>query len=131
VSEQQKLSSLANSIWITRKARIQAEKRLLANAVHSQAILFWYSFISVAISIYYLKFNPSSEYASISWVIFSVLVLCVSCFINGFKFESRAGLIKECYETLGELQQRAKVAEANAPESEIRIISQEYKKQKC
>ncbi|MBS9424124.1 MULTISPECIES: SLATT domain-containing protein [Photorhabdus] len=110
-----------NNIWWTRKARIQAEKRLLSNAFQSQLILFWYSFFGVAISIYYLKFSDNSDLAGVTWVIYSVLSLCMSGFITGLSFKERAGLIKECYETLNSLYQKAK-----KPNADIEKIAVEY-----
>lgn len=124
MSEGNQYSSLETRIWWTRKARIQAEKRLLFFARQSQALLLWYSFISVIASIYYLKYNSSSEYASIAWVVFSVLTLCMSCFINGFRFEERAGLIKECYEALCTLHEKAKDSNSESTQ----YILDDYKK---
>ena len=101
--------SFSDNVWWTRKARIQTEKRLLSNALQSQILLFWYSFVSVAVSIYYLKFATEvskNKIAGITWVIYSVLVLCISSFINGLSFKERAGLIKECYETLNGFYQK-------------------------
>jgi len=103
--------AFSDNVWWTRKARIQAEKRLLSNAFQSQLLLLWYSFSGVASAVYYLKTaSPSgaSEISGIAWVVFSVLVLCVSGFINGLSFKERAGLIKECYETLNGLYQKSK-----------------------
>jgi len=107
---------LSDNIWWTRKARIQAEKRLLANAFQTQILLLWYSFFSVAISIYYLQFAVKNNYAGISWVVFSVLVLCISGFINGLNFKERAALIKECYETLNGLYHKANETDSNLPD---------------
>jgi hypothetical protein len=101
----------SDKVWWTRKARIQAEKRLLSNAFQSQVLLLWYSFSSVASAVYYLKAvgaTNTSEISGIAWVVFSVLVLCISGFINGLSFKERAGLIKECYETLNGLYQKSK-----------------------
>ncbi len=94
--------ALADNIWWTRKARIQTEKRLLSNALQSQILLLWYSFFSVSVSIYYLK-NPQNGIESISWVVYSVLLLCISGFINGLSFKERASLVKECYESLNSI----------------------------
>ncbi len=104
--------ALADNIWWTRKARIQTEKRLLSNAFHSQVILLWYSFFSVAVSVYYLK-NPQNGIESISWVVYSVLVLCISGFINGLSFKERANLIKECYESLNSIMYQASMPNAD------------------
>ncbi|WP_419571498.1 SLATT domain-containing protein [Rheinheimera sp.] len=98
--------ALADNIWWTRKARIQTEKRLLSNAFQSQVILLWYSFFSVAVSVYYLK-NPQNGTEAISWIVYSVLVLCISGFINGLSFKERASLVKECYESLNSIMHQA------------------------
>jgi hypothetical protein len=103
--------AFSDNVWWTRKARIQAEKRLLSNAFQSQILLLWYSFCSVASAVYYLAADSSSdasEISGIAWVVFSVLVLCISGFINGLSFKERSGLIKECYETLHGLYQKSK-----------------------
>jgi hypothetical protein len=108
--------AFSDNVWWTRKSRIQTEKRLLANAFQSQILLLWYSFSGVAASIYYLQFETNSETINlpgISWVVYSVLVLCISGFINGLSFKERAGLIKECYETLNGFYQKAKLANAD------------------
>ncbi|TOE66105.1 hypothetical protein CGJ38_24225, partial [Vibrio parahaemolyticus] len=72
---------LSNGIWWTRQTRIRTERRLLSNAFHSQVILFWYSFYSVAVSIHYLD-TTSDPNVNKYWLIYSVLVLVVSGFIN-------------------------------------------------
>ena len=100
--------AIADNIWWTRKARIQTEKRLLSNSRHAQLLLLWYSFVSVGASVYYLQFNSHSEYANIAWVVFSVLVLCVSGFINGLSYKERAAIIKDSYESLNSLYRKAK-----------------------
>ena len=97
------MTSLSNNIWWTRKARIRTEKRLLKSAFHSQVLLLWYSFIGTAVAIYNLKITTNSELDNITWVVFSILILCISGFINGLSFKERAGLIKECYESLHKL----------------------------
>ncbi|MEW5547720.1 SLATT domain-containing protein [Pseudomonas soli] len=110
----------ADNIWWTRKARIQAEKRLLANAFQAQLLLIWYSFLSAAVSIYYLK-ATASNFANVSWVAFSVLILSISGFINGLSYKERANLIKECYESLQDLY-----ALAIKPDADIQNISIRY-----
>lgn len=112
--------ALADNIWWTRKARIQTEKRLLSNAFHSQVILLWYSFFSVAVSVYYLK-NPQNGIEAISWVVYSVLVLCISGFINGLSFKERANLIKECYESLNSIMHQA-----SKPNADLSDLSKAY-----
>lgn len=100
--------ALSDNIWWTRKARIQTEKRLLANAFQTRLLLLWYSFFSVTVAIYYLKFNTESEYSNIAWVVFSVLILSISGFINGLSFKERSALIKDSYEALNVLYHKSK-----------------------
>lgn len=115
-----------DNVWWTRKARIQAEKRLLSNAFQSQLLMLWYSFFGVAVSIYYLKIDNSvshNDLPGISWVVYSVLTLCMSGFITGLSFKERAGLIKECYEALSTFYQMA-----NAENADINLLSKEYER---
>jgi len=118
--------ALSDRIWWTKKSRIQTEKRLLHNAFQAQLLLLWYSFFSVGMAVYYLKFNTSSEYSSVAWVVFSVLTLSISVFINGLGFKERASLIKGGYEALHELYRRAKSAEQE--NSNVENIGVEYEK---
>lgn len=116
--------AFSNNVWWTRKARIQAEKRLLSNAFQSQLLLMWYSFFGVAVSIFYLKFTPvagQESLAGISWIIYSVLILIMSGFIAGLSFKERAGLIKESYEILNTFYHKAQADNAN-----ISQITAEY-----
>lgn len=116
--------TLSNAAWWTRKARMQAEKRLLSNAAHSQILLLWYSFASVAASIFYLNFatRPTDQnIAGITWVVFSVLVLCISGFINGLSFKERAARIKEGYEMLKTFYHKA-----NQDGVDLSQLSSEY-----
>ena len=121
--------ALSDDIWWTRKARIQAEKRLLSYAFQSQLILLWYSFFGVAVSIYYLKFSNDHDLAGVTWVIYSVLSLCISGFLTGLSFKERASLIKECYETLKGILQQAKLIEKegnNQSSDKMREVHVEY-----
>lgn len=119
-----KKMAFADNIWWTRKARIQAEKRLLSNSFQSQLLLLWYSFFGVAVSIYSLKVSTpesQSDLSNITWVIYSVLVLSISGFTAGLSFKDRATLIKDSYETLNTLYQKASISNAD-----ISQLSSEY-----
>ena len=96
-----------NKIWMTRRARIQTEKRLLSNAFHSQLLLLWYSFFSVAVAIYYLTGSPGQS-QNVIWVVFSILVLVMSGYLQGFSYKKRAAAVKLCYEDLDKLYMKAK-----------------------
>ncbi|HCV05692.1 SLATT domain-containing protein [Pseudoalteromonas sp. APAL1] len=103
---------LSDNIWWTRQTRIRTERRLLSNAFHSQVILFWYSFYSVAVSIHYLNADTDTNLNKY-WLIYSVLVLVVSGFINGLSYKERAASVKENYEYLKTLYVRACEHEKN------------------
>lgn len=117
---------LSDTIWWTRKARIQAAERLLANDFHTQLILVWYSTFSVVASIYFLKFAPQSDLANVSMVIYSVMILSMSLFMSGRNFKERGMLMKQCYEQLDLLYRQAKAAEAAPDDKELKRISEEY-----
>lgn len=121
---------LSDNIWWTRQARIRAERRLLSNASQSQIILFWYSFYSVAVSIYYIG-ESQDLIVSKLWLIYSVLILAISSFINGFTYKERANLIKENYLELWVLYSEAKRLE-NAGQS-TSLLEKDYiaSMQKC
>lgn len=99
-------TKLHDKIWITRRARIQTEKRLLSNAFHSQLLLLWYSFFSVAAAIYFLTDSPDQS-QNVIWVVFSVLVLLMSGYTQGFSYKKRAAEVKLCYENLDKLYMKA------------------------
>lgn len=102
--------ALSDRIWWTRKARIEAEQRLLRMSFHFNLLLFYYSAFSVGTSVYYFKFAPKSEYINFVWVLFSILIFCIQCLSSGFQLNRRAGLLKECYEALGNLEQKCNKA---------------------
>ena len=99
-------AKLHDKIWITRRARIQTEKRLLSNAFHSQLLLLWYSFFAVAVAIYFLT-NSSNQSQNVIWVVFSILVLLMAGYIQGFSYKKRAAEVKLCYENLDKLYMKA------------------------
>ncbi|MAL98255.1 MAG: hypothetical protein CL583_07360 [Alteromonadaceae bacterium] len=113
--------AFSDSVWWTRKSRIQAEKRLLANSFQAQLLLLWYSFFAVCASLYYAQLDQATDSYGIAWIAFSVLILAMSGFISGLSFKERASLIKECYETLNDLYQRATVEGA-----ETDVLAKEY-----
>lgn len=111
-------TALADRIWWTSRARIYTEKRLISNNFHSQLILLYYSFLSVSVAIYYLKFDTASEIANVSWVIFSLLTMIASIFISTLRYKERAESIKHCYEKLISLSAIAKtIVDSNQLES--------------
>ena len=117
---------LSDTIWWTRKSRIQAAERLMSNDFHTQLILVWYSLFAVCLTIYYLKFDPQSGLAQVSMVIISIMILSMSLFMSGRNFKERSVLMKQCYLQLDSLYRKAKVIENNSDEESLERISDEY-----
>lgn len=86
------MKKLSEKIWLTRVSRIETERRLLANLFHAELILVWYALFSVGISIYSL--NEKNTIPQTYWVIFSVLTLACSLYINTQSYKERAMKIK-------------------------------------
>jgi len=117
---------LSDAIWWTRKSRIQAAERLLANDFHTQLILVWYSLFSVGAAVYFLKFNPQSNLAQVTMVIYSVMILSMSLFMSGRNFRERGMLMKQCYEQLDLLYRQAREAQDRTAPEEVHRTSEEY-----
>lgn len=117
---------LSEKIWWTRVARIETERRLLANLFHAELILVWYALFSVGISIYSL--NEQNNVPQTYWVIFSVLTLACSLYINTQSYKERAMKMKTCYEKLGLLSDCVKTLEeqANVPTFRIEQLQKKY-----
>lgn len=95
--------SLGNKIWFTSRTRIQTERRLRSGGWHSQFILLWYSFFGVAVAVYSSSTSSETQLDSVTWVIYSILILVLSGFLQGSRFGERAAAIKQCYENLQKL----------------------------
>ena len=89
--------TINDKIWWTRKAKIEQETRLLRYEFHSQALLIWYSFFTVTISILQIPKNDIPFHPS-TLVVFSVLTLVMSAIVSAQKFHSRSEKVKTCYE---------------------------------
>ena len=117
-------TKLHDKIWLTRRARIQTEKRLLSNAFHSHLLLLWYSFSGVAVAIYFLTNSPDQS-QNVIWVVFSVLILLMSSYIQGFSYKKRAAEVKLCYENLDKLYFKAEnqqIAEESLHDEYLAIL---------
>jgi hypothetical protein len=117
------MSALSNKIWITRKARIHAETRLLFKEKVSFIIMVWYSFILVVVSLFNLKDNVSNDMYILSA---SIGILVASVYLSSQKFTERALALRMCYIQLDELYSRAKQAEDSRDTSLVASIHREY-----
>ena len=87
------------NIWLTAKARMEAEKRFRIYDVVSHLVLIWYSLWLLCLTVFSKSFEPyvgnigSDELAA--FLSASVLVLSVATW--GFKFGTKAALHRDCY----------------------------------
>ncbi|ACB65644.1 conserved hypothetical protein [Burkholderia ambifaria MC40-6] len=97
---QKSREALTNRIWFTRKARIQAEKRLLQNDFHSQLMLQIFTAYILVLSIYMLKFHAggiSDDAANVTLLVVSVLLFGRTPAVNSRNFKGRAEAFKIMY----------------------------------
>lgn len=98
--------TLIDNIWWTKKARIHAEKRLLTIDYYFKILLVWFSFCSIAVSIYFLVY-PQNKDIQIVLLIFSMIIFCLSCLIPSFQYKERANLFRQCYLALDKIGQNS------------------------
>ncbi|NIY94257.1 SLATT domain-containing protein [Vibrio diazotrophicus] len=91
-----------DSIWWTRKAWINAERRLLLCAHWSNISLFWFSLCGVFASVLLLG-EEKPEVISKVFICFSVFVFCVSLFTSLGRYKERANEFKQGYIELQQL----------------------------
>ncbi|MDO6512597.1 SLATT domain-containing protein [Neptuniibacter sp. 2_MG-2023] len=94
---------MEDNIWWTRKARINAESRLLSNHHCLDLLLLWYSLIAVFVSIWLLAYVDNSKQVSVVFTCFSVFILAVTLFGSNARFAHRAAQFKDNYISLQEL----------------------------
>lgn len=87
------------NIWLTAKARMEAEKRLKVYDVVSHLVLIWYSLWLLCLTVFSSSFEPYVGAIGIgelaTFLSASVLVLSVTTW--GFKFGAKAALHRDCY----------------------------------
>lgn len=107
--------SLKDRIWFTRIARINSEKRLLSNELHSQLLLMFYSVYSIVLSVTQLKYKPiSDDAASVIGTILSVTLFGLAFHLNARGFAARAQRFKENYTLLQVLSGKIELAECQS-----------------
>ncbi|CAH1211621.1 hypothetical protein PAECIP111892_03609 [Paenibacillus auburnensis] len=98
-----RLDSLSNKIWITRKARINAEERLEKFDFLTQMLINYYTLVIVGLSIWTLYDESNAKLISVITIIASVLLFGLSIFVNARNFKIRAITFKSCYIKLDEI----------------------------
>ncbi len=116
---------ISDRIWVTRKARINTEKRLLRNSLVSEILLTYYSLSVVIFSVWNLT-RPNGL-INLLLVSASVVVLVLSIFLSSQKFRERALAMRNCYVRLEELHQKASQAEEERNKAELQEIEQLYR----
>lgn len=122
-SQVNNLEQLGNKLWITRKCRINAEKRLLSNAQFLNFSNIYYSIIITIVSILSIIIK-SNAYSAIS-VIMSVALTISVTFASSLNYKERAEIMKRNYLDINQLETKLKYVDQNNT-SEIEKIEQEY-----
>jgi hypothetical protein len=120
---------LDGRIWITKKARMEAEARMNQNHLFYQFIVNYYTFLVLAFSIWSLV--SKDDNISILTVIASVGLFGLSIFLNAIGYREKAIGYKESYLSLGELESELKHLLRSNSHDENDIINKirEYEKQ--
>ncbi|OME52813.1 MULTISPECIES: SLATT domain-containing protein [Paenibacillus] len=98
-----RLDRLSDKIWVTRKARINAEERLKEFDLLTQILINYYTLVIVGLSIWTLYDASNAKLISVITIIASVLLFGLSIFVNSRDFKLRALSFKSCYIKLDEL----------------------------
>jgi hypothetical protein len=94
---------MKDNVWWTRKARIQAESRLLKSHQLTQALLLWYSLASVFVAVTLLKFSAFSSNIDLLFTCFSIFILGVTLFSSNAQYVQKADAFKGNYIALQHL----------------------------
>ena len=115
---------MEDNIWWTRKARINAEARLLSNQHCLDILLLWYSLTAVFVSVWLLGYGGDQKLSSVVFTCFSIFILGVSLFGANARFTQRAAQFKENYISLQELYFNIKGsgAEESPPQIEYKRL---------
>lgn len=116
------MNKLSDRMWITRKARINMEKRLLLDLRIYTYLIPWYSILLIAVSVLPSAVNTTIK-NSIS-VMGSIIVLVASLLLSQRDYRQECRLIKEQYIKIVKLIHDAIAAEANNESTDA--IENEY-----
>ena len=99
--------SLSDKIWITRKARINAEERLKHWDAMVKLALVMYALASVSIGIgsIVLDIDPRAQWVGIA---LAIVLLPISTLMSAQRFAERSTLMRICYTQLSRLCHRAR-----------------------
>ncbi len=106
------MNKLSDRMWITRKARINMEKRLMLISNIYTYLIPWYSIIMIALSLFPTKIEVNLR-NSLS-IFSSVFVLVASLVLSQRDIKKECKKIKKQYIKIGKLITETKKAEENS-----------------
>ncbi|MFC5469284.1 SLATT domain-containing protein [Cohnella suwonensis] len=109
----ERLESLLNKVWLTRKARIKAEERLEQYDFLAQILLNYYTLVITGLSIWCLYDSSNAQLISVLSIIASVLLFGLSIFVTSRNFKGRALAFKSCYIKLDEIYNEGELFKSN------------------
>lgn len=118
-----RLDSLSNKIWITRKARINAEERLEKFDFLTQMLINYYTLVIVGLSIWTLYDESNAKLISVITIIASVLLFGLSIFVNARNFKIRSLTFKSCYIKLDEIYNECELLKDSPDKLSLEDIS--------
>jgi hypothetical protein len=124
---------LADKVWFTRKAWIQAEKRLLNNEAHTQKLMVLYSVYTTCISVALLKYTPEGVLKGmidVGLAVLSIALLTLSLYLNTQSFKDRAARFKSGYLDLDCIEHKLRLMQSplNTIQVEFIELSELYNK---
>lgn len=121
-----RLRHLENTVWITRKNRINAEERLLCINRFVQHINIYYACLSAAIAIFTLWYSDKAL-AMLGAILAPIVTICIA-FLNSQRYEQRAADIKRNYIELQKVLYKVQrlELEENSDLSKLEEIENEY-----
>ena len=124
----ERASKLANNIWFTRKAWINAEDRLVKNDFHTQLLMVVYASYTSCLSVVLLKYEPrpiDKNFIDTSLAVLSIVLLALSLYLNTKSFKDRAARFKSGYHDLQRIEDSLKslAGRPAAPEDEDEYIA--------
>ncbi|MGS2751026.1 SLATT domain-containing protein [Bacillus zanthoxyli] len=115
-------SLMDNRVWVTKKARMEAEARMNQNHLFTQLLINYYTFIVLAFSIGTLVSQDTKM--SLLTVNASVGLFGLSIFIGAMGYREKALQYKESYLSLNELEFNLKYLLRNEKQEKDTIIEE-------
>ena len=118
-----------NKVWVTKKARMEAENRVLRNDRMANVIINYYNLLVLSVSIYTLIWE--SKIGVVLTTIVSVGLFGISNYINSMNYKESAFKYRESYLRLSKIETKLdnlilKLASKEEKLSEFNKIKEEY-----